>query len=112
MTKTLLCVVLALALSSCNVVVNAVQPRFPAGSNGSQTAIGWDVVLDSSIKGATIGSSEPITNFKSTAPCQYRATAAGTNFNLVCNAPNNVVLEAPPKTEIQVRVLSTAPINL
>lgn len=109
MKKTLLFVVLAFTLLGCNAVVNLAQPRFPSGSNGSKTATGWNVVLDSSIKGATIGASEAITSFKSTAPCQYKKTEAGANFNLVCNAPNTVSVET--RGEIQVRILSFLPIG-
>ncbi len=108
MKKALLFCLLPFLLLSCNAVVNLAQPQFPSGSSGSRTATGWNVVLNSSIKGATIGTSEAITSFKSTAPCQYRKTEAGANFNLVCNAPNTVSLET--RGEIQVRILRAAPI--
>jgi hypothetical protein len=108
MKKALLFCLLPFLLLGCNAVVNLAQPQFPTGSSGSRTTTGWNVVLDSSIKGAAIGSSEPITSFKSTSPCQYRKTEAGANFNLLCNAPNTISLDSGG--EIQLRVLNVAPI--
>jgi opacity protein-like surface antigen len=109
MKRFLLIALIAMVACTPAQQADVIVPQFPPGSSGKKLEAGiWVVEFDATVKGALIGSSLDITEFTSTAPCEYRTVIAGTRRALVCNAPNTVTLKT--LGEIQVRTLEFTPL--